>query len=244
MSLFAIGDLHLPGGMDKPMSVFGPEWDRHFLRISENWQETVTEADTVLIPGDISWAMRPEDACADLESLSQLPGRKILIRGNHDYWWNSISKVRNMLPAGMTALQHDAADLGSCVVCGTRGWSIPTGELPLSPEDQKIYQREIIRLELALENAKRLAEGRPILVMLHFPPLYENERHSGFTDLMEKYAVCLCVYGHLHGNGIRAGYNGVERGIRYALTSCDSLHFRPLPLEWENPGSKPEIALP
>ncbi len=232
MSLFAIGDLHLPGGENKPMSVFGAEWDRHFFRIAEAWKESVSENDTVLIPGDISWAMRLEDALPDLESVGKLPGRKILIRGNHDYWWNSITKVRNVLPDGMIALQHDAVDLGQFVVCGTRGWSIPTEAAPLDAENQKIYLREAVRLELALESAQRIAEERPVVVMLHFPPLYKNEQASCFTDLMEKYAVRMCVYGHLHGNGIYAGFNGEKKGVRYRLVSCDSLDFRPLRLDF------------
>ena len=116
MRLFAIGDLHLSGGDDKPMDVFGPQWDRHFLRISEAWRATVQEEDTVLIPGDISWAMQLKDARPDLEAIGELPGRKILCKGNHDYWWNSATQVRSILPKGMTALQHDAAELESCVV--------------------------------------------------------------------------------------------------------------------------------
>ncbi len=230
MSLYAIGDLHLPGGEDKPMSVFGPRWENHMARISQAWRETVSPEDTVLIPGDISWAMKTEDALRDLQTIAELPGRKVLIRGNHDYWWNSISRLRAALPPGMTALQHDAADLGDCVVCGTRGWSIPTGETPLMPEDEKIYRRELIRLELALGAAERIAAGRPVIAMLHYPPLYETERETEFTRLLEAAGVRLCVYGHLHGAGIRAGFNGTLNGIAYRLTSCDSLGFRPLKL--------------
>ena len=243
MRLFAIGDLHLPGGEDKPMNVFGAHWDDHFSRIARAWRDAVRPEDTVLIPGDISWAMQPAAALPDLEQIAALPGRKILIRGNHDYWWNSITRVRSMLPEGMSAIQHDAVDLGACVVCGTRGWMIPTGENALTEEDGRIYRRELLRLELALEAAKRTAGDRPILVMLHYPPLYENERKSGFTGLMEAYGVQLCVYGHLHGAGIRAGFNGEAGGIRYRLTSCDSLDFRPLhlsPALWGGPETPSE----
>ena len=156
MRLFAIGDLHLSGGDDKPMDVFGPQWDRHFLRIQENWQRLVSDEDTVLIPGDISWAMQLQDARADLEQIACLPGKKILCKGNHDYWWNSISQVRSVLPAGMKALQHSAADLGDAVVCGTRGWLIPTNEMPLNEQNEKICRREAERLRLALEEAALL----------------------------------------------------------------------------------------
>ena len=227
MRLFAIGDLHMSGGDDKPMDVFGPQWDRHFLRIRENWLESVGDEDTVLIPGDISWAMQLKDARADLEEIGRLPGRKILCKGNHDYWWNSISQVRTVLPAGMCALQHSAADLGGAVVCGTRGWMIPTADSPLGEQDAKICRREAERLRLALEEAKAKAEGRPLIVMTHYPPLLSGERDTVFTELMEAYGVHTAVYGHLHGAGIQNGFTGEHRGVRYHLVSCDSIGFSP-----------------
>ena len=227
MRLFAIGDLHLSGGDEKPMDVFGPQWDRHFFHIRENWQELVRDEDTVLIPGDISWAMQLRDAREDLEEIGRLPGRKILCKGNHDYWWNSISQVRSVLPGSVTALQHSAADLGEAVVCGTRGWLIPTTEMPLSESDEKICRREAERLRLALEEAKKAAAGRPIIVMTHYPPLLNSERHSLFTQLMEEYGVTDAVYGHLHGTGIQSGFSGEQGGVRYHLVSCDSIGFRP-----------------
>ena len=232
MSLFAIGDLHLPGGQEKPMSVFGPQWDRHFLRISESWRAQVREEDTVLIPGDISWAMQAEQAREDLEAIGKLPGRKVLIRGNHDYWWGAISRVREMLPEGMYALQQDALDLGDCTVCGTRGWMIPTGETPLEERDLKIYRRELGRLDMALEQAKR-AGDKPVIVMLHYPPLLRNQTESGFTQRMEEAGVRLCVYGHLHGSGIAAAFSGEKGGVRYMLASCDSLQFQVRRIELE-----------
>ena len=171
MRLFAIGDLHMSGGDEKPMDIFGPQWDRHFLRIKANWETTVGDGDTVLIPGDISWAMQLKDAREDLEQIGSLPGRKILCKGNHDYWWNSITQVRSALPPSVTALQHDAADLGDVVVCGTRGWLIPTAEQPLSEQDGKIYRREAERLRLALEQGRSMAGDRPLIAMTHYPPL-------------------------------------------------------------------------
>ena len=225
MRLFAIGDLHLPGGQEKPMDVFGGQWEDHFARIAASWRACVTPEDTVLIPGDISWAMQLEDAIPDLQSIGALPGRKLLIKGNHDYWWGGIGQVRRALPGSMQAIQHDVADLGCAVVTGTRGWSYPTGETPLSPEDTRIFRRELIRLEIALEAAARAAGERPIVVMLHYPPLYQQDCNTAFTQLLEKYPVHTVVYGHLHGAGIRAGFNGISNGIRYMLTSCDSLGF-------------------
>ena len=126
MRIFAIGDLHLPGGDQKPMDVFGPHWSGHFERICEDWRARVSEDDVVLLPGDFSWALHLEDALPDLEAVGRLPGSKVMIKGNHDLWWTSLTKLRSALPDGIVALQHSACDLGECVVCGTRGWSFPT----------------------------------------------------------------------------------------------------------------------
>lgn len=225
MRLFAIGDLHLPGGEEKPMDVFGGHWEDHFARIADDWRARVAEEDAVLIPGDVSWAMQLQAAVPDLRMIGELPGRKVLIKGNHDYWWTTLQKVQSALPEGMTALQHTALDLGDAVVCGTRGWNFPTQEAPLSPEDMKICNRELIRLELALQAAVRAAGEKPIVVMMHYPPLFAQERDTVFTRLLEKYPVHTVVYGHLHGAGIRVGFSGEYHGIRYLLTSCDSLRF-------------------
>ena len=227
MRLFAIGDLHLSGGDNKPMDVFGPQWDRHFLRISRQWQEKVSPEDTVLVPGDISWAMNLEDALEDLRAIARLPGRIILCKGNHDYWWTSISRVRAALPEGMQALQFSAADLGDCVVCGTRGWLFPTGEQPLDEANQKICTREAQRLRMALEDARKQAEGRPVVVMMHYPPLLNGERNTVFTEILEEYGPRTVVYGHLHGQGIQSGFRGRHHGIDYELVSCDSIDFCP-----------------
>ena len=228
MRLFAIGDLHLSGGDDKPMDVFGSQWDRHFFRISEAWRKTVDDRDTVLIPGDISWAMQLEQAVPDLRAIGDLPGRKILCKGNHDYWWNSVTRVRSILPEGMAALQHDAIELENCVVCGTRGWLIPTGGNPLAKEDEKIYRREAQRLRLAVESARQLNRQKPLAVMMHYPPLTMADRENEFVRILEESGAGMVVYGHLHGDGIRAGFHGEYHGIQYRLVSCDGIGFAPL----------------
>lgn len=226
MRLFAIGDLHLPGGDDKPMDVFGTHWEGHFDKIRENWLATVQDGDCVLIPGDITWAMQLRDAVPDLERIGELPGRKVFVKGNHDYWWSSLTQVKRVMPEGCEVIQHSAVDLDACVVCGTRGWTLPTRDASFSAEDEKIYRRELTRLRLALDAAKAMAADRPIVVMLHYPPLYDAERDTDFTAMMETFGVSQVVYGHLHGAGIKAGFTGTHHGIGYHLVSCDSLNFR------------------
>ena len=229
MKIFAIGDLHLPGGDMKPMDVFGAHWENHFERISEDWRARVCAQDTVLIPGDISWAMQLAPALEDLRRIAQLPGRIIILRGNHDYWWSSLTQLRSNLPDNMVALQNDAFDGGDAVFCGTRGWMIP-GSAGASAQDEKIYRREVMRLEMSLQAAQRIACGRPIVAMMHYPPLLpEHVRGgTGFTDLLARYGAARCVYGHLHGDSLRGAFSGTRNGIYYSVVSADALRFRPI----------------
>lgn len=225
MRIYAIGDLHLPGAQSKPMDVFGAHWEGHFEKIEQDWRSRVQPDDTVLVPGDLSWAMTLEEAAPDLKRICALPGRKLLLRGNHDYWWSSLMRVRALLPEGNWALQNDARDIGDAVVCGTRGWNV-VADNSTDAQNLKIYRRELMRLELSLKDAAAKAQGRPIVCMLHFPPFGEKKEDSGFTQLLEAYGVHTCVYGHLHGEGIRSAFEGERGGVRYKLVSCDSLGFR------------------
>ncbi len=227
MSIFAIADLHLPGGSEKPMDVFGVHWDRHFDTIRNHWQNLVADDDIVLIPGDISWAMQLHQAADDLQSIAALPGRKVLLRGNHDYWWSSITRVRALLPEGMYALQNDALALDGFVFCGTRGWVFPTEGNPLLEQDQKIYQRELLRLGLSLEEAGRKGMPGDTVVLMHFPPLLADGVGTAFSSMLEEAGVGDVVYGHLHGAGIKNGFTGMHNGVRYHLTSCDAIDFSP-----------------
>lgn len=238
MRLFAIGDLHMPGGDDKPMDVFGSQWTDHVAQIFTHWCNLVGPEDVVLVPGDVTWAMQLSDAVPDLEEIGALPGRKLLCRGNHDYWWGSLKKVRQVLPEGVSVIQHTVEDIGAAVVTGTRGWSFPQADEAFSPEDEKILQRELIRLELGLQAAVKAAQGRPIVVMLHYPPLYDQMRDTPFTRLLAGYPVHTVVYGHLHGQVIHAGFRGEHEGIRYTLVSCDSLGFVPMEIQLDRAAQK------
>lgn len=233
MAIFAIGDLHLPGHAQKPMDIFGSQWDRHFETISENWRKKIAAEDIVLIPGDISWAMQLSDALDDLSAIGELPGTKLLLRGNHDYWWSSLSKLRAALPDGMHVIQNDALMLGDAVFCGTRGWVFPTLQQALDEQDEKVYRRELMRLKMSLDAAKEL-DGKDITVMLHFPPLFADGIGTAFTELLEAYPVKRVVYGHLHGAGIKIGFVGERNGVDYHLVSCDALGFDPLEVSPKN----------
>ena len=224
MKIFALGDLHLPGGADKPMDVFGPAWDEHPARIARAWEEQVGQEDLVLIPGDVSWAMKLSDAQADLDFLSPLPGKKLLLRGNHDYWWNSLAKVRGALPPGCFALQNDCFLFGEAAICGTRGWICPGSVAFREEQDRSIYERELIRLKLSLDAAP---QGANLICMLHFPPFNEKRKASGFTDLMEQKGVKAVVYGHLHDRACQNAFEGERGGAQYYLCSADHLGFAP-----------------
>lgn len=225
MRIYAIGDLHLPGAQSKPMDVFGAHWEGHFEKITADWLDRVTDEDVVMLPGDISWAMTLEEAAPDILRICALPGKKLFLRGNHDYWWSSLTRVRGLLPKGNYAVQNDAFAIGDAVFCGTRGWTVMS-EASTDAQNVKIYRREAQRLELSLKDAQKKADGRPIVCMLHYPPFGEKKESSAFSDLLEAYGVHTCVYGHLHGMGVQTGFNGVRENVNYHLVSCDGLGFK------------------
>lgn len=228
MRIFGISDLHLSFSTNKPMDIFGDNWADHAAQMAKNWDAMVQDDDVVLCPGDLSWAMRLDEARLDLAWISERPGIKILGRGNHDYWWSSISKVRAQLGPKCFALQNDAIDIGPFVVCGSRCWAAP-GALDYTPDDQKIYERELGRLEISLKAGQALAKGqKPLLAAIHYPPFTAKQGPTGFSELLEKYDVKLCVYGHLHSERAhRTATQGVVNGISYHLIACDYLKFAP-----------------
>lgn len=226
MAIYAIGDLHLSGEpAAKPMEVFGPHWQGHKDKIKAQWLNTVSEEDLVLLCGDTSWAMSLEGAGPDLEWISQLPGKKLLLRGNHDYWWTSLKKMQAQWGQRLGFLQNDAIYLHEGVaICGTRGWLLPSSEV-FTPQDQKYYQREALRLELALK-AARATGAATIIAALHYPPLFQPEEETLFTQLLESYGVGHCVFAHIHGEMEVSVYQGQRRGVSYKLVSCDTQGFR------------------
>lgn len=225
MNIYAIGDLHLSGSVDKPMDIFGDNWEDHGDQIVRNWKRVVGEDDLVLIPGDISWAMTLEEAKTDLDLINSLPGKKVLIKGNHDYWWQSIRQL-NQLYKNMYFLQNTSYQAGQYTICGSRGWGCPSGP-GMDAHNTKIYNREAQRLALSLDHGMK-SGATQIIVMLHYPPTNEHKEESLFTALFEQYPITHVVYGHLHG---QAFFNnsliGQQAGIDYSLVSADAIGFNP-----------------
>ncbi|MCL2587556.1 MAG: metallophosphoesterase [Firmicutes bacterium] len=231
MKIYAISDLHLSFQTDKPMDLFGGNWTGYEKKIKADWNSKVGPGDIGVIAGDLSWGMNFKDSVDDLKYISDLSGTKIVIRGNHDYWWSSITRVREALGPTVYALQNDAVRLErdgkGIVFCGTRGWRVPERRWTQKPDDKKIFDREVIRLELALQDAnKKKQEGDKVVCVIHYPPFNAMRDDSAFTQLMEKYGVNICVYGHLHGSGGRHELLVNKGGIRYYLTSCDLLDHK------------------
>ena len=225
--IFAIGDLHLSLSVEnKAMDVFGPGWANHVARLKEGWQDTVGEEDLVLVPGDISWGLRLEEALADLEFIHGLKGTKVLLRGNHDYWWTGYSKVKSVLPPSVKAVQNDALLWNGVIVGGTRGWNTPLSPDFSESKDRKIFEREKLRLGLSLQ-AMDAKDGRLRVVMLHYPPFNEKGEPTDFADLIRGHGVDHAVYGHLHGRSCLGSFEGDHEGTRFHLVSADHLQFVP-----------------
>ncbi|MDO8586542.1 MAG: metallophosphoesterase [Armatimonadota bacterium] len=228
MTIYAIADLHLSLGGAKPMDVFGPEWKDHAERIRRNWDAAVSDSDLVLVPGDISWAMRAEEALPDLRYLADRPGRKILVRGNHDYWWRreKTARLRQMVDPSITLLHGEPLVLDGIGITGTRGWALGSwAEWNSEEQNRKIYDRELDRLKQGLE---ALPDGLDLkIVMLHFPPFSENLEPNEFLQLAQEYSANILVYGHMHVPASVPRLEGDVGGVQLFLVAADNIGFAP-----------------
>ena len=226
MSVYVIGDLHLSFGTDKPMDIFGNNWENHAEKIKYNWIKKVKETDTVLIPGDFSWATYLEDTYKDFEFLNSLPGRKILLKGNHDYWWTTLNKMNNYIKnsgfENIDFLYNNSYLIENKIITGTRGWISN-----LNNENIKILKREDERLKLSIKNGiEKFGNDKEIIVLIHYPPfIKENVEKIDFVKTMKEFNVSKCFYGHLHSDSHREAIEGKIENIEFKLVSSDYMNF-------------------
>ncbi len=229
MALYAIGDLHLSLGGAKPMGIFGDNWERHEEKLVRGF-EKVGDGDTTVICGDLSWGMGLEDTREDFLFIHRLPGRKIILKGNHDFWWSTAAKARGFFAENgidsIDILYNNCFEYGDYAICGTRGWFYE--EEKGAEHDKKIMRRELMRLEASL----KAAGDRRKLVFLHYPPVYQHYRCGEILELFRQYGVRLCCYGHIHGKGCTAAVNGWLDGTEYRLVSADFVEFAPVLLPY------------
>jgi predicted phosphohydrolase len=233
MKVFALSDLHLSFESDKPMNVFGENWEDYENRIIKNWNSIVGSEDLVIVAGDISWAISIENTRKYFDFIDKLNGRKVIIRGNHDYWWKAIGVVRDWIPSTISAIQNDAIDFGDVIVCGSRGWLIHEREKQPSAEDLKMINRELIRIEMSLQKAIKLKgdSDKEIICVLHYPPFNSSLDESEFTKLIERYNIKKVVFGHLHGKNKYPNGTIELNGVIYYLSSCDRVNFTPIEIK-------------
>lgn len=232
MAIFAISDLHLSKAVNKPMDIFGGEWENYMKKIEEHWNSVVSKDDWVLISGDISWATYLGEAVPDFEFIQSLPGKKVLSKGNHDYWWETLSKMNKFKNkygfSDIFFLHNNSYVCQTIGVCGTRGWISPDNP-EYTSHDTKIFNRELGRLELSLRDLENKEYDKTV-VMLHYPPLYPEGKSREFLELLKGYGVDICIYGHLHGKAAKDAVEGKVEGIEFILTSSDRLGFKPIRL--------------
>ena len=224
MALFAIGDLHLSLGAEKPMDVFGGAWEGYMEKLKKGIS-VIQPEDTTILLGDLSWALSLQGAAADFSWIDAIPGKKIILKGNHDYWWSTAAKFQKFCQengfSNQYVLHNNHFEYDGWALCGTRGWFYE--EQRGTPQDEKVFRRELIRLETSLKSAGEL----PKMVFLHYPPRYKDYLCHEILELLEKYEVKRCFYGHLHGPGQKMAQEGLWDGVEYKLVSADKLDFRP-----------------
>ncbi len=225
MSIYVIADLHLSFIQNKPMDVFGDNWNNHVEKIKDNWIKKVKQNDYVILAGDFSWATYLNETKRDFEFINELPGNKILLKGNHDYWWTTLSKMRNFLKdnniSNIDFLYNNSYFIDNKIIAGTRGWNILDNE-----NDSKMIKRESARLELSIQNGIiKYGADKEIIVFLHYPPISLKNEETDFAKILKKYNIKKCYYGHLHGNSHKDAVTGQINGITYELISADYLNF-------------------
>ena len=237
MSIYIIADLHLSFNDPKPMSIFGNNWNNHEEKIKIDWLSKVREQDTVLLLGDFSWAMHLKDTLKDFEYLNSLPGKKIMLRGNHDYWWSTKASMEKFLKenniSNIEFLQNNSIEIEDKIFCGSRGWTLTNTE---TENCKKMIDRECTRLELSIQDALlKRKEGQEVIVCMHYPPIVKanqmNNELTDFVKILKKYDIKRCFYGHLHGTSINEAVRGDIFGINMELVSADGLNFKLLKLE-------------
>ena len=241
MSIYAIGDLHLSFSENKPMDIFGDNWSGHEEKIKKDWMEKVTDNDAVILPGDFSWSMKLEDTEKDFEYINNLPGKKLLLKGNHDYWWTTVTKMRKFLEEknfeNIDFIYNQGYEFENYIIAGTRGWSLLEED-----KDEKILKRELGRLEASIREGLKKTESlknvedvdlgaqKELIVFMHYPPITHsniiNNERTEFIEVMKKYNVKKCFYGHLHGSSIKDAFEGEFEGIEFKLISADGLNFK------------------
>lgn len=225
MAIYVIADLHLSFSQDKPMSIFGENWEGHSEKIKNNWISKVKPEDTVVLPGDFSWAMYLQDTYKDFEYLNSLPGKKLLLKGNHDYWWTTVTNMRNFLEENkfknIDFIYNNSYLVENKILTGTRGWNLLDTE-----NSSKMIKRESIRLQLAIEDGiKKYGDDKEIIVFMHYPPISNTNKKSDFLKILKQYNIKRCYYGHLHGKSHQDAVEGIVDGIEFKLISADYLNF-------------------
>ena len=225
MAIYAIADLHLSFNTDKPMNIFG--WSNYEEKIKEDWLSKVKNDDIVLLLGDFSWEIKLKDTFKDFEFINMLPGKKILLKGNHDLWWTTIKSMRNFLQQqnikNVDFLYNNSYEFENKIICGTRGWNL-TAE---NEQDEKIINREVLRLNNSIEDGiKKYGDKKEIIVCMHYPPITKESQDNEFIRTLKKYNIKRCLYGHLHGKAHQNAVEGLKEGIEYTMVSCDYTNFK------------------
>lgn len=226
MAIYTIADLHLSFNTNKPMDIFGQNWQNYEEKVKQDWQKNVTENDIIILPGDFSWAMYLEETEKDFKFINDLPGKKILLKGNHDYWWSTVTSMKKYLKekgfTNIDFLYNNSYEFENKIIVGTRGWSISEEQ-----EDIRLTKREADRLELSIKDGiAKYGENKEIIAFMHYPPITKNYINTDYIKIMKKYNIKKCFYGHLHGSSIQDAIEGMIDGIQFKLVSSDGLNFK------------------